>query len=129
MSAVGALAAAGLVYTAVSWSLTPSSTHSLDGWRAARGDGGVLAACFASFVAWRIALPSHNPAVHLLHYVAATIALVAPRRRRSEETLERNGGVDWLLPPRGGGGWPPRRPSPSWTPLSTRGGSSVSRGR
>ena len=49
VSAVGVLAAAGLVYTAVSWSLTPSSTHSLDGWRAARGDGGVLAACFASF--------------------------------------------------------------------------------
>ena len=108
VSAVGVLAAAGLVYTAVSWSLTPSSTHSLDGWRAARGDGGVLAACFASFVAWRIALPSHNPAVHLLHYVAATIALVAIACRAVdalEETLERNGGVDWLLPPRGGGGW------------------------
>ena len=82
---------------------TPLSMHSLDGWRAARGDGGVLAACLRR--SSRIAPPSHNPAVHLLHYVAATIALVAtaPRRRRSRGDAERNGGVDWLLPPRGGG--------------------------
>ena len=100
---VGVLAIAGLVYTAASWSLTPSSTHSLDGWRA-RGDGGVLAACFASFVAWRIALPSHNPAVHL-PTVAADRARRdrVPRRRRPRGRSSATAAA--LLPPRDGGGW------------------------